>query len=62
MQNSLIEEIIDITNLDKKNLVATYVKLGEETGELAREILAYVNEPSTLHRYSTKSDIIEESV
>lgn len=62
MQNSLIEEIIDITNLDKKNLVATYVKLGEETDELAREILAYVNEPSTLHRYSTKSDIIEECI
>lgn len=62
MQNSLIEEIINITNLDKKNLVATYVKLGEETGELARAILAYVNEPSTLHRYSTKSDIIEECI
>lgn len=62
MKNDLIAEIIEITKLDKKDLIATYAKLGEETGELAREILSYINEPSTLHRYSTKSDIIEECI
>lgn len=60
--DTLIPEIIEITNRDKKDLVATYAKLGEETGELAREVLAYVNEPSTLHRYSTKADIVEECI
>lgn len=59
---NLIKEIEQITHLDKKNLMATYAKLGEEHGELARTILAYANEPSTLHRYATKQNIVEECI
>lgn len=62
MNNDIIEQIITNTKLDKKDFLSTYAKVGEETGELAKEILSYLNEPTNLHRYSTKNNIIEECV
>lgn len=59
---NILPEIKEITNLDKKNLMATFAKLGEEHGELARVILAYANEPSILHRFATTNNIVEECI
>lgn len=60
--NTIFPEIEEITHLDKKNLMATFAKLGEEHGELARVLLAYANEPTILHRFATTNDILEECV
>lgn len=62
MNNDIIEQIITNTQLDKKDFLSTYAKVGEETGELAKEILSYLNEPTNLHRFSSKNNIIEECV
>lgn len=62
MNKELINQIVQNTNLDKKDFLATYAKVGEENGELAKEILSYLNEPTNLHRYSTKKNILEECV
>lgn len=62
MFDSLFDEIVDITQRDKKDTTQTYVKLGEEHGELAKELLAYLNTPSTLHRFSTRESVVEECI
>ena len=59
---NILPEIKEITQLDKKNLMATFAKLGEEHGELARIILAYANEPTILHRFATSNEIVEECI
>lgn len=59
---NILPEINEITCRDKKNLMATFAKLGEEHGELARILLAYANEPTILHRYATSNEIVEECI
>lgn len=57
-----MQQIVLNTTLDKKDFLATYAKVGEEVGELAKEMLSYLNEPTNHHRYSSKKNIIEECV
>lgn len=62
MNNNIISQIEINTKLDKKDFLATYAKVGEEVGELAKEMLSYLNEPTNHHRYSSKKNILEECV
>ncbi len=60
--SDLFKEIIDITKRDKKDFFQTYAKIGEESGELAKEIQAYSNVQGYVSKHSNKTNIIEECI
>jgi len=60
MKESTIKYIQKLTTNDTKTLSQKALKLSEETGEVAREILPFENAHGTTHRFGTKERILEE--
>jgi NTP pyrophosphatase (non-canonical NTP hydrolase) len=62
MNEDLIKYIKNLTKNDKKTLSQKALKTMEEVGELSRVILPFENAAGTVHRFSDKEAILEESV
>ena len=62
MNKQLEKYVEDLSKKDKKTLEQKALKCGEENGELADKVLAYVSAPQSLHKVVTKQEILEESV
>lgn len=60
MKEDTLKYIQRLTKNDTKTLSQKALKLTEETGEVAREILPYENAHGTTHRFGTKERILEE--
>lgn len=61
MNNNLLELIKNLTDKDKKNLSQKTVKLLEESGELAKSVLPYEMASGSLHRFTYKEKLLEDS-
>lgn len=60
-QNQILESLIrDLSIKDKKSLTQKALKLSEETGELAKQILPFENAFATNHRFVSREKILEE--
>lgn len=60
MNQSLVEYIKFLSLRDKKDLIKKNLKLVEEVGELSKKVLPYSNAGTTTHRFTTKTEILEE--
>ena len=61
MNNNLLELIKNLTEKDTKNLSQKTVKLMEEAGELAKSVLPYEMASGSLHRFTYKEKLLEDS-
>lgn len=62
MNNKIFDYIQHLSKQDKKSLSEKVLKCTEELGELAKVALPYDNAFATNHRFSTRENILEESV
>lgn len=62
MEKGLLEFIKLLSENDNKNLSLQTVKLMEEAGELAKNVLPYEMADGSLHRFTSKQDILDNSI
>lgn len=62
MEKGLLEFIKLLSENDNKNLSLQTVKLMEEAGELAKNVLPYEMASGSLHRFTSKQDILDNSI
>lgn len=62
MNKQLLQYIAHLSKQDKKTISQKGLKIVEELGELAKELLPYDNAFATTHRFPNKEKILEESV
>jgi NTP pyrophosphatase (non-canonical NTP hydrolase) len=60
ISKELFELIYRLSMKDKKNLAQKALKTAEETGELAKAVLPFVNAPGNTHKFSDQKKITEE--
>lgn len=56
------EYIKILSERDKKDLASKALKVGEESGELAKKVLPFISAPGSHHKISTNSEVLEEVV
>lgn len=62
MINTTFELVRTLTNRDTKSLSEKGLKLSEECGELAKNILAYQNAAGSMHKFSNKELVAENCI
>ena len=62
MNNKILDFVKELTKNDKKNLTQKALKLTEETGEVAKNVLPYELASGTLHRVVHKDQIFENAI
>lgn len=62
MNKNLLDYIKELSKADKKTLEQKSLKLQEEVGELAKAVLPYTNAFATKRLFTTREQILEESV
>ncbi len=60
MNNELLTYVQQLSDRDTKDLNGKTLKTGEETGELAKKVLAYTQSAGSLHRFVAAENVMEE--
>ena len=60
MNFELLETVKNLTSNDKKSLAEKGIKMNEEVGEMARNILAYTSASGSFHKFATTEMLVED--